>query len=290
MPAPPSRNGTRESVTSLVLPAFNPGPLIERTWYEVKDFLSWAPGAWEVLFVCDGCTDGTPDRLAELVRPETRRVRVLSYQANRGKGYAVRHGLLAARGQWRLFTDVDLAYGFDDMIRLARVLQAGADVAIGSRLHPDSRVIVPPRLQGYAFRRHLQGRLFSLLARWLLPVTQHDTQAGLKGLSAAATRLVLPHLTCNGFGFDCELLTACARTGLSVCEVPVSVRYQDAASTTGLGTMFRTLRDLWAIRRHWRHRTVPALRFAVTAEPPGESLARKERPAVPVPLLSRGAM
>jgi dolichyl-phosphate beta-glucosyltransferase len=251
--------GTARALTSLVLPAYNPGTLVERTWLEVRDFLDRAPGSWEVLFVCDGCTDATPDRLAELTRAQADRVRVLSYAPNRGKGYAVRHGLAAARGQWRLFTDVDLAYGFEDVLRVQQTLRAGAEVAIASRLHPDSRLLVPPRLQGYAYRRHLQSLVFSVVVRWLLPLTQRDTQAGLKGLTARAAHLLLPHLRCPGFEFDCELLTACARIGLPVTEVPVCVRYEDRASTTGLHSVGRMLRELWQIRRAWKHTSPAAL-------------------------------
>ncbi|MFL5242923.1 MAG: hypothetical protein ACJ8FY_12510, partial [Gemmataceae bacterium] len=107
-------------------------------------------------------------------------------------------------------------------------------------------------LQGYAYRRHVQSLAFSKVARWLLPITQRDTQAGLKGLSSRAISLVLPHMQCDGFGFDCELLTACVRFGLSVQEVPICVRYDDAKSTTSFRTMGRTLRELWKIRQNWR--------------------------------------
>jgi dolichyl-phosphate beta-glucosyltransferase len=251
-----------DGLTSLVFPAYNPGRQVERTWAEVRRFLDTAPGAWEVVFVCDGCTDGTPERLAALVRAEANRVRVLSYSPNRGKGYAVRHGLGAARGAWRLFTDIDLAYGFDDVLRLARVLWDGAEVAVASRTHPESRLLVPVRLQGYAYRRHLQSLVFSALARLLLPLSQADTQAGLKGLSARASWVVLPHLRCDGFGFDCELLTACARYGLPVAEVPVQVRFEGHASTTGLRSMGRMIRDLWHTRRAWR-KAPPALAIPV---------------------------
>jgi dolichyl-phosphate beta-glucosyltransferase len=181
----------------------------------------------------------------------------VAYAPNRGKGHAVRRGLEAARGQWRLFTDVDLAYGFDDVLRLAETLRAGADVAIASRWHPDSRLIVPTALQGYAYRRHLQSRVFSTLVRWLLPLTQRDTQAGLKGLSARAAELLLPRLRCDGFEFDCELLTACARCGVAVAEVPVHVRYEDTTSTTSMRTMGQMLRALWQIRRAWRADILP---------------------------------
>jgi hypothetical protein len=239
-------------LTSLILPTYNPGALLSRTWQAVEQFLKTTAGSWEVLFVCDGCTDGARDRLEAWNRNTSHPVRVLSYPANRGKGYAVRYGLAQARGDYRLFTDVDLAYGFDDILRAARALEGGADVVIGSRSHPDSQMVLPTRLQGYVYRRHLQSLVFSALVRWLLPLKQRDTQAGLKGMSAATALRLLPHLSCDGFGFDCELLTACVRLGLSITEVPVCVRYEDRASTTNVGTMSRMLRELWQIRCAWR--------------------------------------
>ncbi len=251
MHARSAEHAGKEPLTSLVFPAYNPGPAVERTWRAVEQFLREAPGSWEVLFVCDGCTDGTPERLAALTRG-AEDVRVLSHVPNRGKGYAVRHGLCEARGAWRLFTDVDLAYGFDDVLRLARALWDGAEVAVASRTHRDSRVVVAPALQGYAYRRHLQGLAFAAVARFLLPVAQRDTQAGLKGMTARAADRILPRLACDGFGFDCELLTACARHGLAVTEVPVCVRFEDRASTTSLGSVGRMVRELWCIRRAWR--------------------------------------
>ncbi len=254
MQVPNPDSGSQRGLTSLVLPTYNASAQVERTWHEVRSFLRGAWGDWEVLFVCDGCTDDTARRLTALARQEPGRVRVVEYPRNRGKGYAVRQGLRAARGAWRVFTDFDLAYGFEDIIRLADTLRGGADVAIASRYHPESRVLMPPRLQGYAYRRHLQSLVFSALVRLLLPVAQRDTQAGLKGLSARAAELVLPHLCCRGFEFDCELLTACACFGLEVAEVPVCVRYEDEASTTGLRKVARMVGQLWKIRRAWRKR------------------------------------
>lgn len=246
---------------SLILPAFNPGPEIEGTWYALTRFVAQQAEigtAWEVLFVLDGCTDGTDDRLAALAATGDPRLRVLGYPKNRGKGHAVRTGLLAARGMHRIFTDVDLAYSFEDILRLADVLRHGAEVAIGSREHPDSRLQVPPTLLGYTFRRRVQSLLFRGVVRWLLPLPYGDTQAGLKGMSAAAAERVVPELECDGFGFDCELLTACARAGITVTETPVCVRYDNRASTTRTSTGFRMLREVWRIRRRWRNRTVPA--------------------------------
>jgi dolichyl-phosphate beta-glucosyltransferase len=259
------------ALTSLIFPVYNAATLIRATWEQVGVFLATAPGNWEVLFVCDGCGDETEPVLRELTRDAGERVRVLSYGRNRGKGYAVRHGLQAARGQWRLFTDVDLAYGFDDVRRLAETLWAGAEVAIASRQHPDSRLVLPPRLQGYFYRRHLQSLVFSKLVRWMLPLSLGDTQAGLKGLTARAADLLLPHLRCRGFGFDCELLTACVRFGLAVTEVPVCVRYEDRATTTTLRSTGRMVRELWKIRRRWR-------RFSPPEPQPAPAVLPQEQP------------
>jgi dolichyl-phosphate beta-glucosyltransferase len=250
-------SGRDGPLTSLIFPTYNAGRLIERTWHEVKDFLHRATGNWEVLFICDGCTDNTVERLNQLTRGDSNRVRIVSYVPNRGKGYAVRQGLAASRGEWRIFTDVDLAYGFDDVLRIAQALHAGAHVAIASRRHPESRLIMPVRLQGYAYRRHLQSLAFSYLSRAFLPLEQRDTQAGLKGFSAGVVRMILPHLTCDGFGFDCELLAACAYYGLAVTEVPVSLRFEERASTTGFGAVVRMIKDLWRIRRAWRKIPIP---------------------------------
>ena len=259
-------------MTSLVLPAYNPGPaVLDRTCAAVRDFLRARPDPWEVVFVLDGCTDGSEAHLTGLLAAAADpRLRLVSYTPNRGKGYAVRTGLLAARGDWRVFTDIDLAYQFGEVARVADELRAGADVAIASREHPESTIQLPPRYLGYATRRRLQSHLFGALARRLLPVPYRDTQAGLKGLTGQAAAEVLPNLTCDGFGFDCELLTACARYQLAVAEVPVCVRYEDAASTTGLRTTLRMVGDLWRIRKAW-----PATGFPPRASEPAVAPMRR---------------
>jgi glycosyltransferase involved in cell wall biosynthesis len=261
-------------VTSLVFPTYNPGPGVEDTWAAAVAFLRARPDPWEVLFVCDGCTDGTPARLARLWRETAdRRLRVISYPANRGKGYAVRVGLLEARGAVRLFADVDLAYWFDDIARVAAQLHDGAAVVVGSRDHPDSLVQVPARHLGYVHRRRVQSVVFGAVVRRLLPLTVTDTQAGLKGMTAQVAERVVPNLTADGFGFDCELLAACGRYGIPVTEVPVCVRYADAASSTGgLRTAVGMLREVWRVRRRWPATGFPPL--APLSEQPAEPLAR----------------
>ncbi|HEV3386140.1 MAG TPA: glycosyltransferase [Gemmata sp.] len=264
---------------SLVLPAYNPGPAIEETWLAVRQFLNARSGQsdpWEALFVLDGCTDGTNDRLHALAEANDPRIRIVSYPSNRGKGYAVRKGLLEAQGSIRIFTDVDLAYPFADILRVADAIRAGASVAIGSRAHPESRLELPSKILGYVYRRGLQGKLFGAIARLLLPISTNDSQAGLKGMTAAVAESLIPHLICDGFGFDCELLTACARVGVPLIEVPVCVHYDGKTSTTSPRSGVQMLRELWGIRRYWRKKNIQMIPIAAPSAP---DAARTRPPA-----------
>jgi hypothetical protein len=98
----------------------------------------------------------------------------------------------------------------------------------------------------------VQSLAFAWLARMVLGFPYRDPQAGLKGMHAAVAQFLLPRLACNGFAFDCEVLTACARLAIPVEEVPVRVRFDDRRTTTSVRTSLRTVRDLLAIGRAWR--------------------------------------
>lgn len=217
------------------------------------------PEPWEVLYVLDGCTDGTADRLDKLAEADSDpRVKVLSYTANRGKGHAVRTGLLAATGRVRAFTDVDLAYDFDDIRRVVGCVAGGAPAVIAQRNHPDSMLLLPDRMLGYALRRKVQSVAFRTATRLLLGLRHPDTQAGLKAFAADVVEHIAPHLTCDGFGFDCELLLACKRAGVPVTQLPVTVRFEEG-STTSTFTGFKMLRELWAVRGRWKKKALAPL-------------------------------
>lgn len=243
---------------SLILPLYNPGEQLSHTLAELAGFVAAATECWELVFVSDGSTDGSAE-LIQIWAQDRTNVNVLSYTPNRGKGCAVRQGLLAATAPYRIFTDIDLAYPFSDIRSVAWKLRAGHELVIGSRTHPDSLIELTPSAIGYAFRRQVQSSLFSRLVRAMLPLTQRDTQAGLKGFSERAVNLIAPKLQCNGFGFDCELLTAAVRHQLMVTEVPVHVRYDAGGSTTNLRSTTRMIKDLWRIRREWPATITPEI-------------------------------
>ncbi|MEI8195361.1 MAG: glycosyltransferase [Phycisphaerae bacterium] len=236
---------------SLVLPAYNPGTRAEQSLQELLPFVARQPDPWELIFVFDGCTDGSDRRLQELTA-KMPQVRVLRYARNRGKGYAVRLGLQQSRAPFRIFTDIDLAYRLDMVESVAEQLVAGDDVVIASRAHPESEIILAPGMENYLRRRKMQSLAFSAMARGLLGIRQRDPQAGLKGLSARAARTVLPYVKCPGFGFDCDLIVACKYFGIPIREVPIRVHYDHAESTTRATTGLKMVRELWAIRKHWQ--------------------------------------
>lgn len=236
---------------SLILPAYNPGEILRTTWVQIESFAAQHPD-WEIIFVCDGCTDGTTEALTNLTHQTHLNIRMISYQPNRGKGFAVRLGMLRARAPYRIFTDVDLAYRMEEVLAVAEQLESGQDVVIASRAHRESEIRYSEDMAGYMRRRKLQSLVFSTIARTLIGIQNRDPQAGLKGLSAHAAETILPRLRCRGFGFDCELLVAAKHFGYSVREVPIVVVYDHGQSTTKLSTSFRMLRELWQIGRRWR--------------------------------------
>jgi glycosyltransferase involved in cell wall biosynthesis len=245
---------------------------IDKTWQEVAHFLQSRSG-WEVLYVCDGCTDGTTEELVRRAAKTKLPIRVLHYERNRGKGYAVRLGLQSGRGTFRLFTDVDLAYQMDMVDQLARELQGGAELVIASRAHTDSKVVNPDHMNNYLRRRKVQSFVFSSLARGLLGITNKDPQAGLKGMTARVARQVLPYVKCTGFGFDSELLVACRYLGIPIAEMPVRVVYDETKSTTKFSTSVRMVRELMRIRARWK--ALKRTDFAMPKPRQGRRLRKK---------------
>ena len=251
---------------SLVLPTYNPGEKIDSTWYAVRAFLDSRFDDWEVLFVLDGCTDDTALRLDCLSsKCDDDRIRVLSYPQNKGKGYAVRYGLLRARGDVRAFTDVDLAYDFDDVVRVCEAVSEETPFTIACRSHPESLLMIPERLLGYAYRRKGQSHLFRTATRMITGLRYRDTQAGLKAMTAQLVEELAPHMTTNGFGFDCEWLLAAKRAGVTALEMPIRVKYEEG-TTTSTFTGFRMLGELMSIRKAWKKKQLPVYLAAAELE------------------------
>jgi dolichyl-phosphate beta-glucosyltransferase len=223
---------------SVVIPAFNEARRLPTTLARVHAFLDARGGRYQVLVVDDGSSDGT----AEVARAGPGPVEVLRHAPNRGKGHAVRAGMLAAGGERRLMTDADLSTPIEELSRLEAELERGFDVAIGSRAVAGARIEVHQPLY-----REVVGRLFNRLVQLLLLPGLHDTQCGFKLWSAEAAKAAFAACRLDGFSFDVEALYVARRRGLRIAELPVTWR-NDAATRVGLGGGATAFLDLARIR------------------------------------------
>jgi len=210
---------------SIIIPAYNEEKRLPAALKQVIGYLQ--RGKWpvaEVLVVDDGSVDGTV-QVAERMQAEFPALRVLRNPGNRGKGYAVRHGMLECRGEWALFTDADLSAPIEELDKLWQATEkAGADVAVGSRAL-DRRLIGVHQ----SWFRENAGRLFNLVMRIITGLPFRDTQCGFKLFEAGAAREIFKRQILDGFGFDVEVLFIGRRLGYREIEVPV--RWNDVAGT-----------------------------------------------------------
>src|SRR5579862_1661171 len=198
---------------------------------------------YEIIVVSDGSTDGTVCQVEQIAgrRPN---VRLLTYVPNRGKGYAVRFGMLRARGQQILFSDADLATPIEEIEKLALRLDAGYDIAIGSRDVAGSELV-----KRESFVRELGGKTFNKLVRLLTVPGIHDTQCGFKLFTRAAAQAIFSRCQVDHFAFDVEALYLAMRVfGLRVAEVPVRWAHQEGSKVRFWRDGFRMVKTVFRIR------------------------------------------
>lgn len=239
---------------SLVIPVYNAADQLPATLAAVDTFAAGYPGALEVLFVDDHSGELQTQIILEDYARRRSFVRVLRNEVNRGKGFTVTRGMLAARGQYRVFTDVDLAYPLEEVYKILGELQGGADIAIACRVLPESRYLMSPSFFHYLYTRHLMSRAFNKVVQAFLLPGILDTQAGLKGFTAAAAALCFSRTTIPGFGFDIECLYIAQQHGLSIRQTAVSFRYDDEPTTVRFARdSNRMLQDIWKVKTNaWR--------------------------------------
>jgi len=211
------RTTTSPVKLSVVIPAYNEEKRLPATLERVCSYLGESfDGSWEVVVVDDGSKDGTA-ALVEKWQKRESRVRLVRNPGNRGKGYAVRNGMLAAAGEWRLFSDADLSAPIEEVSKLlATVAKEHAVVALGSRAVDRSLVSVHQS----AFRE-FSGRFFNTIMRLATGLPFLDTQCGFKLYAADAADAVFRRQLLDGFSFDVEDLVIAKRLGFRCVEVPV---------------------------------------------------------------------
>jgi len=205
-------NGIRLSV---VIPTYNKEARIAATLEQVATYLAAKPFPSEIVVVDDGSSDLTAD-VARAALTGWVPSRVIRREQNMGKGASVREGVLAASGELILFCDDDLSTPITELDKTVAALEAGADVVIGSRAHPDSEIRVRQRRP-----REWMGKIFNLLVRLFVLRGYRDTQCGFKAFRGAAAKDIFSRLRTPGFGFDVEVLVLCRDLGYRVAEIPV---------------------------------------------------------------------
>jgi len=232
----------RSTVYSIVIPAFNEGRRITATLDKVLAHIAREKWAAEILVVNDGSSDDT----AEIVRRYEQNnpaIRLVENPGNRGKGYSVRNGMLNANGEVLLFSDADLSSPIYEAGKLFEAIEAGADVAIGSRWI-DSRL----QTERQPLYRQLFGRIFNLLNRIILGLGYKDTQCGFKAFTRTSADTIFPRQKIERWGFDPELLFLANKFKLTVREVPVEWAHEGGSKINPVVDGFKMFIEMLRIR------------------------------------------
>ena len=230
------------STFSIVLPAFNEAERIASTLDKILRYAAQQSWNLDIIVVNDGSSDETADIVRQFIVGHPT-IRLIENPGNRGKGFSVRNGMLHARGDILLFSDADLSSPIQEADKLLAAIQAGADVAIGSRWVRKELQVKPQPLH-----RRILGRVFNLALRLVLGLNFKDTQCGFKAFRRSAADQVFPQQRIERWGFDPELLYLAKRAGLHVAEVPVVWAHREGTRIHPLRDGLRMLAEMFRIR------------------------------------------
>ncbi len=228
---------------SIIIPCYNEEQRIGPTLAEIERHFADTDIAYELIVVDDGSTDGTVDLVAARAHHHGA-LRVIPNKRNRGKGHAVRTGVLAAGGDVIMFTDADLSIPITIVDDFLRALDEGMDIVVASRAHPASREAIHPPLS-----RRIMTRIFRRVVHLLVPVGGvRDTQCGCKAYRRAVAHDLFSRQVIDGFSFDAEVLFLATRRGYKVREVPFVLTHSPASTVRPVRHALLMVRDLLLIR------------------------------------------
>jgi dolichyl-phosphate beta-glucosyltransferase len=232
---------------SVVIPCYNEAGKVENDIRAALEYFGSQPYSFELILVDDGSADGTGPLLEAACRAAGPHARAICYRPNRGKGCAVRTGMLQATGRYRLFADAGLCVPYSETGKGLSLLETGADVAIASRKLAQSQVT--EKQAGY---RRIGSSVFGLLVRGWMGLRYSDTQCGFKLFTASAARALFGEARVDRFAWDVEILYLARRRGLPIAEVPVLWFNSPESKVRVVRDAIQTLWDVARIR--WIHR------------------------------------
>jgi dolichyl-phosphate beta-glucosyltransferase len=231
---------------AVIVPAFNEARRLTDNLLTLLSYLqTFRPNA-ELIVVDDGSTDGTAEVAEKLFarRPDVA-ARVLRFPKNRGKGHAVRAGLLAVETPIALFSDADLSTPITELPRIVDPIEAGDyDLTLGSRALDRSLIG-----QRQSWRREQGGKVFNAIVRLATGLPFADTQCGFKAFRMEVARPIIQQGQIDGFGFDVELLFLAQHSGLRMLEVPVRWDHHEGSKVHIVRDSLRMLQEVVSLRR-----------------------------------------
>jgi len=231
---------------SIIVPAYNEELRILSYLRAVTAYFDFRGEHYEVIVVDDGSQDGTAVTI-ESLQKVCQSLRFIRLPYNRGKGYAVRTGMLAAKGTLRLFADADGATPIEEVAKLEDQLAAGADVAIGSRALRDPMCNLQARWQ-----RRIFGRVFNTIMKRMGVRGIADTQCGFKLFRAHVATDLFSIGQIDRYGFDVELLFVAQKRGYVIAEVAVNWADQPGSKVRIIHDGLAMVSDSWRVRRNYR--------------------------------------
>jgi dolichyl-phosphate beta-glucosyltransferase len=229
---------------SIVIPCFNEAARIGQTLRLTLDYLAGVAPESELIVVNDGSTDATASIIREVLENTKVATRLLENFPNRGKGAAVRSGLLAAQKPIGLFSDADLSTPLVETPKLIEPIAHGEiDIAFGSRALDRSLIGIRQ-----PWRREQAGRVFNLLVRAATGLSFWDTQCGFKAFRLNVCRPMIEAARIDGFAFDVELLYLAHRAGLRILEIPVRWNHSEGSKVRFFHDSLGMLREVIALR------------------------------------------
>lgn len=231
-----------ECFLSLIVPAYNEEKRILPSLKRIYEYLSSQKYSYEIIVVDDGSTDNTVEMVKNFITPDMPIV-VLTNGTNKGKGYTVRHGMLAAKGKYIFFTDADLSTPIEELTKTLPYLLNDYGVVIGSRSLPESDI-----LEHQPWYREKMGKIFNFFVKVILIPGIIDTQCGFKGFKREAVETICDKCKIDGFSFDVEILYLAQKHNFKINEIPIQWKNSTLSKVSPIKHSIQMFIDLIGIK------------------------------------------